>query len=405
MSYSEQTQGQNMKKNKKLLTISLLTSLLLIGGLSVSHFSQPSLEEMVGQMIITGFHGNGIDNKTEDFAAIKDQIQHGQIGGVILFDVDISGLLAQGMTMTEAKKQIFSSNIKNVDQVKKLNEQLQSIAPTPLFIAIDQEGGQIQRLKPEHGFAPIPSHKQLAMGDEQTTYEIAYDLGKRLSNLGINVNFAPLLDVDVNPESPAIGAKERSFSANPTIVTEHGRAFANGLADANIAYSFKHFPGHGSATNDSHEGLTDVTNTYQDYELEPYRQLLKNASPYTMVMVAHVFNKKYDSVVPASLSKTTIQMVRDLGFNGVIVSDDMDMGAISNKYGTNTAIEMAIKAGNDILVFGNNLTFDKNRGRDVNKTIVNLVKDGKIKKSRIRASYDRIMKLKKHITEKSNQRH
>lgn len=389
------------RKNKNIkMFIKIFLISLFIGGLSVYYFSCPSVEKMAGQMIITGFHGDGMGENPEDFAAIKDQIQHGKIGGVILFDVDVSGLLKQGMTITEAKKQIFSSNIKNTDQVKQLNQQLQSIAPTTLLIAIDQEGGNIQRLKPEHGFAPIPSAKQLAMGDEKTTYDVAYDLGNRLSNLGINVDFAPLLDVDVNPESPAIGAKERSFSADPNTVTKFGAAFAKGLEDANIAYSFKHFPGHGSATNDTHDGLTDITNTYQQYELQPYKTLLKNASPYTMVMVAHVVNTNFDTL-PASLSKNTIQMVRDMGFNGVIVSDDMDMGAITTKYGTEKAIEMAINAGNDILVFGNNLTFNRNRGSEVNETIVKLVKTGKIKKSRIRESYNRIRKMKKHIEKQS----
>lgn len=389
------------RKNIKLFTIFIAVS-VFIGGLFI-YCSQPSLEKMVGQMIITGFHGDGMGENAEEFAAISDQIKRGQIGGVILFDVDVSGLLAKGMTIQEAKKQIFSSNIKNMAQVKQLNTQLQSIAPTTLFIAIDQEGGQIQRLKPEHGFAPIPSHKQLAMGDEKTTYETAYDLGNRLSDMGFNVDFAPLLDVDVNPQSPAIGAKERSFSADPAIVTKHGRAFANGLSDANIAYSFKHFPGHGSAAGDTHDGLTDITKTYQQYELEPYKALLQNASPYTMVMVAHVINNNFDTL-PASLSKPTIQMIRDMGFNGVIVSDDMDMGAITGKYGVDTAIEMAINAGNDILVFGNNLTFDKNRGRDVNKAIVKMVHDGKIKKSRIRESYNRIKKLKQQIATHNKQR-
>ena len=152
-------------------------------------------------------------------------------------------------------------------------------------------------------------------------------------------------------------------------------------------------PGHGSAGNDTHAGITDITKTYQDYELKPWQDLLKNASPYTMVMVAHVVNNNFDTV-PASLSKKTIDMVRDMGFDGVIVSDDMDMGAIANEYGTETAVEMAINAGNDILIFGNNLTFDKNRGADINKMIAKMVKDGRIKKSRIRESYSRIKKLK-----------
>ena len=347
-------------------------------------------------MIMTGFHGDGTNETDENFIAIQEQIKSGQVGGVILFDVDLSGLMARGMTAAEAKKQIFSSNIKNLDQVKNLNSHLQSIAPKKLLVAIDQEGGNVQRLKPEHGFKSIPSAKELGAGKETVTYETAYDLGKRLSDLGFNVDFAPLLDVDVNPKSPAIGAKMRSLSANPDIVTMHGGAFARGLGDAKIAYSFKHFPGHGSAANDTHNGLTDITKTYQDYELKPWQDLLKNASPYTMVMVAHVINNNFDTL-PASLSKPTIDMIRNMGFDGVVVSDDMDMGAIANQYGTEKAVEMAINAGNDILVFGNNLTFDKNRGRDVNAMIVKMVRDGKIKKSRIRESYRRIVKLKEKV--------
>ena len=273
---------------------------------------------------------------------------------------------------------------------------LQSIAPTPLLIAVDQEGGNIQRLKPEHGFASIPSAKELGTGDAETTYKTAYDLGMRLVESGINVDFAPLLDVDVNPESPAIGALMRSFSSDPNLVTEHGRAFASGLNDAHVISSFKHFPGHGSAAGDTHEGLTDITNTYKDYELQPWRDLLSDASPCATVMVAHVVNNNFDTL-PASLSAKTIQMIRDMGFDGVVVSDDMDMGAVLGHYGQEKAIEMAINAGNDLLVFGNNLDFDKDKGEKVHKTIRKLVREGKIKKSQIRESYKRIMRMKKCI--------
>lgn len=386
---------------KKKTLLAFIVSMLL-ACLGFYNFSRPGLEYMVGQMIMTGFHGDGTDESSEDFAAVTEQISKGQIGGVILFDVDISGLLKQGMNIKDAKKQIFSSNIKSVEQVKNLTSLLQSFAPTELLIAIDQEGGNVQRLKPEHGFASIPSAAELGRGDTKKTYEKAKDLGNRLSCLGINVNFAPLLDVNVNPQSPAIGAQNRSFSSDPAIVTQHGYAFAHGLSDANVAYSFKHFPGHGSAGGDTHAGITDITNTYQNYELTPWKTLLAQSTPYTMVMVAHVINNNFDTL-PASLSHKTIKMIRDTGFNGVIVSDDMDMGAIANEYGTEKAIELAINAGNDILVFGNNLTFDKNRGKTVNEIIVKMVKDGKIKKSTIRKSYKRIMKLKKQLSRpKSN---
>ena len=381
--------------NKRILFIMCFVVVLLGGGVAYN-CSQPSLEKMVGQMIMTGFHGDGMGQNAEDFAAIENQIKNGTVGGVILFDVDVSGLVKSGMSMQDAKKQIFSSNIKNMQQVKQLTGHLQSIAPETLLIAIDQEGGNVQRLKQEHGFAPIPSAKDIAKKDSKFAYDVAYDLGVRLADLGINVDFAPLLDVDVNPKSPAIGAKDRSFSPNPDVVTEFGSAFSRGLADAGVAYSYKHFPGHGSAGGDTHAGLTDITNTYRDYELKPWRDLLKDSSPYTMVMVAHVVNNNFDSL-PASLSAKTIQMVRDMGFDGVIVSDDMDMGAIVNEYGIDKAVQMAINAGNDILVFGNNLDFDANKGSEVNAMIVKMVQQGEIKKSRIKESYRRIKKLKQHI--------
>ncbi len=380
--------------NRKKLFLGGVIALLCVGGASYWRYSESRLNKMIGQMIMTGFHGDGVGENAEGFAAIENQVKSGHVGGIILFDVDVSGLVAQGMTIPEAKKHIFSSNIKNMDQVKQLTTHLQSIAPEPLLVAVDQEGGNIQRLKPEHGFAPIPSAKELGTGDAETTYKIAYDLGMRLADLGINVDFAPVLDVDVNPESPAIGALARSFSSDPAIVTEHGRAFAAGLNDAGIISSDKHFPGHGSAGGDSHNGLTDVSKTWQPYELEPYKKLLKDASPCATVMVAHVVNQNIDTL-PASPSAKTIQMIRDMGFGGVIVSDDMDMGAIVEQFGFEEAIEKALNTGNDILIFGNNLSYDKNKGEKVHKTIRKLVREGKVKKSRIKESYKRIMEMKK----------
>lgn len=384
---------------KKLRTWCLIVLLCAGGAAGYRWYSDVRLDKMVGQMIMTGFHGDGMAENAESFVAIEQQIKKGYVGGVILFDVDVSGLRAQGIVGADAKKHIFSSNIKNMDQVKNLTTHLQSIAPETLLVAVDQEGGNVQRLKTEHGFESIPSAKELAAGNADAAYKTAYDLGVRLSDLGINVDFAPLLDVDVNPKSPAIGAMGRSFSSNPDIVTEFGGAFARGLNDAGVISSFKHFPGHGSAAGDTHAGLTDITNTYQNYELEPWRALLKDASPCATVMVAHVVNNNFDTL-PASLSSKVIGMARDMGFDGVIVSDDMDMGAIVNQYGFEMAIEMAINAGNDILIFGNNLSYDKDKGEKAHQTIKKLVNDGKIKKSRIKESYNRIMEMKKCLNSK-----
>ena len=340
--------------------------------------SRNTLEQMVGQMIMTGFHGDGEKTLPDDFAAVSEQVRRGQIGGVILFDVETSG------------------NIKNLKQVRKMIKRLSSLAPNKLLIAIDQEGGHVQRLKSEHGFVSTPGARVLSQGMPADTYSVAYDMGMRLADLGINVNFAPVLDVDVDPKSPAIGAHGRSFSDNPDTVYIYANAFASGLSDAGVSYSFKHFPGHGSAGTDSHLGLTDVTKTYQEYELDPWRKVVSDMPNGGTVMVAHIVNRNIDDV-PASLSQKHIQILRDMGFDGVIFSDDMDMGAISKEYGLENAVKMAINAGNDILIFGNNLLFDKNRGRDINAMIVDMVRRGEISESRIRESYGRIMRLKRNI--------
>lgn len=378
---------------KTIISLALLSCFCVGIGYDLSN---KNLDKMVGQMIMTGFHGDGTDPNNPNYMAIKEQISKGHIGGVILFDVDVAGLKAQGIEGQEAKKYIFSGNIKNMSQVKNMISDLKSLTATPLFIAVDQEGGKVQRLKSEHGFAPIPSAKELANTDTKTTYQTAYGLGLNLKDLGVNLDFAPCVDVNVNLDSPIINGLDRSFSPDPNIVTKFGGAFARGLNDAGVISVYKHFPGHGSANGDSHEGLTDVTNTYQGYELQPYQELLHDKSGCSMVMVAHVINKNIDSL-PASLSRKTIQILRDMGFDGVVVSDDMDMGAIVEHYGREKAIELAINAGNDMLVFGNNLDFDANKGTEIHKTIIKLIHQGKIKKSDIRKSYNRIMRAKKFI--------
>ncbi|MCL1892192.1 MAG: glycoside hydrolase family 3 [Alphaproteobacteria bacterium] len=356
---------------------------------------QHQLSNMVGQMILVGFRGTSPDD-----AAVKGlaaDIKAGKIGGVILFSVDVEQGRAAGFSGDELRAQIKSRNIIDVGQVKKLNEFLSDAARNngrpPLFVSIDQEGGMVERLKSEHGWNfPMPSAKEqskLSMAEIATLYD---GLGQRLRGLGFNVNFAPVVDVDVNPASPAIGARGRAFSADPERVSEYGRSAAQGLSAAGVLSSFKHFPGHGSAGADTHDGLTDITNTWQPYELEPYGDV----PAYTMVMVAHVVNGKIDPDYPASLSHKTIDGVLrgQLGFRGVVISDDLQMGAIYEHYGLTETLRMAIMAGNDILLLGNNLQYTENLGRLAHKEVMKMVRSGKIPRARIKESYYRVMKMK-----------
>lgn len=363
------------------LFLKIFTPIILILCAGIYCYFQPTTSEMISQMIIVGFRGDGTD--TEDFRAIANQIQNNQIGGVILFDTPQSALL-------KSKHNI--SNITSVKQLKKLTEYLQSLSPTKLLIAIDQEGGNVQRLKSEHGFKQIPSAKQMAKASPENTYNIAYDLGLRLSEIGINTNFAPVLDVDINNNST-----ERSFSNNPDEITKHAYAFAHGMNDAKIIHSFKHFPGYSSSIENPHYKLVDITDTYKDFELKPWQNILSQSFPMSIVMTSHVINKNIDNT-PASLSSKTTQKIKDLGFNGVIISDDLDMLLRYNQYDIKTVIKMAINAGNDILLFNNrNFQYDKYRGSNINKMITEMVKSGEISKSRVKQSYRKIMKLKKRL--------
>ena len=344
--------------------------------------TQVSLEEMAGQMIMTGFRGAGEEPASDELAEVLADIRTGRVGGVILFDRD---------ALTKAP----GRNIISLEQTRLLITRLQASAPVPLFVAVDQEGGRVRRFREEHGVPPTPSAHELGLGSPQTTYNEALRLGGALRSAGVNLDFAPSLDVDINPQSPAIGALGRSFSADPLIVSAHGRAFAKGLADAGVLSCYKHFPGHGSATDDTHNGLADISSTWQRTELAPYRALL-GAQPPAMVMMGHVVLRQKTGDLPASLSRKAVggMLRRDLGWKGVVITDDLQMQAIEGQYSTREAVRLAVLAGVDILLFGNNLKHDPKEGSKIHAVLVDLVRAGEIPPRRIEESYKRIMKLK-----------
>ena len=220
-------------------------------------------------------------------------------------------------------------------------------------------------------------------------------VGQTLSKVGCNLDFAPVVDVNSNPKSPAIGALGRSFSSNPQKTAIHAAAFIEGLHDSGVLSCVKHFPGHGSANSDTHKGLTDVTTTWNKNELIPY-QYLVDKGRLDMVMSAHVMNSHLDSKYPASLSQKMItSLLRDtIGFNGVVVSDDLQMGAIQKQFSLEETINLAVDAGVDILLFGNNLEYDPNLPQRVTALLKQRVHDKTLSRERIKASYDRIMALK-----------
>ena len=373
-----------MKRRHLIISISLLT--IVFAGLyylNMERSSDRALKNRIGQMLIVGFRGTETGGSSFIVKAVKDL----NLGGVILFDID-------------GQIKSFPRNIINAGQVRELIKTLKRYSPTPLFICVDAEGGRVNRLKPEYGFISVPGHSELGKeNDLNKTRKASSELAKELSEFGFNVNFAPVVDVNVNPENPVIGGMGRSFSADEKIVSEEARAFIDGQHEYGIVTAIKHFPGHGSSRSDSHKGLADVSDTYQDRELIPYQELIGDGSA-DMVMVAHIVNKKIDPEYPATLSSRFIDDIlrKRLGFKGVVVSDDMDMGAITKYYGFKEAIVRAINAGCDMLVISNNgNVYNEMAPYQAVDIIFKAIKDKDIPLKRIMESSLRIEKLKNRL--------
>lgn len=340
------------------------------------------LKEKIGQMIIVGFRGTEATENSEIYKIIRDL----NVGGVVLFDYDVP-----------SKSSL--RNIENSNQVEQLISSLQEYSQTPLFVSVDAEGGKVNRLKPEYGFLPILSAQE--MGQDKSlkiTNTESQKLSDELSQLGFNLNFAPVVDLNTNKTNPIISALGRSFSADPNIIFENAEVFIENLEDKKIIAVAKHFPGHGSSTTDSHLGLVDVTQTYNDNELEPYKKLI-GESKIDAIMTAHIINKNIDPGLPATLSPKFLQNILrdDLGFKGVIISDDIQMGAITQNYGLKEAVILAVNAGCNILIASNNTDagYDKNISYKIRDIIFNAVKNGEIQREKINESYNLIINLKK----------
>lgn len=310
-------------------------------------------------------------------AIIKD-IRANRIGGVLLFEYNISG--------TDSKVNLL-----------KLTDGLQQAAKIPLLISIDQEGGKVNRLKTKYGFKPMPSAQVVGeINNDTFSKRVANTIATEVASVGINLNYAPVVDV-LNKNCPVLGAKSRCYSSEVKIIAREASTFILAHDSANVMTCLKHFPGHGNSTTDSHLGLTDVTKTWKEDELYPYQDLIQN-NKVDMVMVAHVVNKKLDpSAKPATLSKPIItDLLRtQMQYEGVVITDDMQMHAISKYYGLEQSILLAVEAGVDIVMFSNNIKgAPEYAPKNIHATIKRLVQEGKISRERIEESFRRVMKLK-----------
>ncbi len=358
-----------------------------------------ALETKIAQLLLVGFRG--FDRTGA--AGIMDDIAERSLGGVVLFDID--GPSGQPQR-----------NVASVEQVRALTCDLQAAGsqasaafqestvvygPTPpLLIAADQEGGQVRRFKERHGFPMAsPAQKLGRRNDLNATLEEATSMARSLADCGVNLNLAPVVDLDTNPANPVIGQKQRSYSDNPEVVTAHASAFIQAHYKEGVCCALKHFPGHGSSDADTHTGFTDVTQTWSEVELRPFEQLIQDGLA-AAVMTAHVFNARLDARWPATLSHATITdlLRRRLEFNGVVISDDLGMGAIAGRYGRRQALELALLAGVDVLCLCNQTTYEEDLVERVIEDIGSLVSSGSVEEERIDEAYARVLRLKSSLS-------
>jgi beta-N-acetylhexosaminidase len=297
-------------------TLCIVLGLIVSGG---SAASAQSLEDMAGQMVMVGFTGDSAD--AAGVRAVREQVARGEIGGVMFLRTNVASLTA----------------------VRGINRSLIAARPwLPPFIALDQEGGQIERLTAAVGFAEIPSARAVAAQTPDRARVIYAGLADDLARLGFNVNFGPVVDLDLNPDNPIIARYGRAYGADPVEVVARASAFVEAHHDAGIATSLKHFPGHGSSTEDTHDGFVDVTGLWQPVELAPYQAMI------------------------------------DAGLADMVVVT-------------------AVQAGMDILLFSNTADYDRGLGTAIYQVLVDEGRADPAFADRIAQSYGRIVALKRKI--------
>jgi len=323
-----------------------------------------TLEAKVGQMMMVGFGGTVVD------APVEALVRGKQVGGVCM----------------------FKRNIADAEQVGRLNDAVRGLlADTiPPFIAVDQEGGNVIRI--DEGMLVLPGNMALAATrDQNLAYEAGKAQGEDLWRLGFNMNLAPVLDVNINPLNPVIGI--RSFGDSPQLVSDFGADFVRGQQDANVATIAKHFPGHGSVASDSHKVLPVLT--------ENEAQLVRVLAPFEAamkvgldgMMTAHVAAPKVTGDdVPATMSSRILNDIlrRRMKFDGLVLTDELEMQAIADRFGVGRAAVMAVKAGADMVL----IPWRVEKKAEVHAALLEAAKNGELPMARVDEAVRRILTLK-----------
>ncbi len=364
----------------KIINIYIISVILFISSAKevYSESQYDSLKIKISQMLIFGI---GDAQKVLEEDSLLEAYSNTHLGGIILFEKNIS------------KK-------RSKNHLKALINEIQSVSKIPSFVAIDEEGGKVNRLKPMYGFHVTRSAKYLGeINNLDSTYFYAKKTSDLLKEIGVNVNFAPVVDLALNTSNFIYNA-ERSFGKDSDRVFFHARNVVNAHRENDIVTVLKHFPGHGSSATDTHKEFTDVSSSWIVEELFPYHKMMIE-DKVDAIMTSHVVNSKIDdSMLPATLSERSInKLLRGfMDYKGVVFSDDMQMGAITKNFGLKESIIYAINAGVDVLIFSNNQLYkDQVKPDEVISIIEDGVRNGEISLLSINESFKRIHNLKKKI--------
>ncbi len=322
------------------------------------------LERLAASLFTVGFHGKSLSD-------------------------DLRGLLARGVGGVIA----FSRNVGSPLEVLELNRELKRAAGRPLVLAVDQEGGQVARLR--GGFTELPPMRAVgAAGDLDLAGELGRVIGRELRAVGFDMNYAPVLDIDTNPQNPVIGT--RSFGRSPELVTELGLALAAGLQAAGVAACGKHFPGHGDTQQDSHLELPKLPHPRERLdrvELQPFRAAAQ--AGIASFMTAHVIFEAVDAKYPATMSRAVLTGIlrEQLGYDGLVVTDDIEMKAIADHFGIEEAVRLGLSAGVDHFLCCHTASL-AHRGIDA---VVHAVESGHLPRATLEAAARRFVALRQRF--------
>lgn len=358
---------------RRFVSLAAATTLAAPAILTATRVNAAGIEKMASQLLITGFPGGSAGDKSTK--ALTSHIAKGRVGGALF--------LRHNVKSGKAVKQMASAMIG---------------ASRQGLLAIDQEGGKVQRLGKKQGFTAIPTARWMAENKSVSEAQAFYTkAGRELRAAGFNMNMAPSVDIH-DPKNPVIGKYDRGFSTDVERISAYAGAFVKGFASAGVACSLKHFPGHGSSRSDSHDGFVDISKTWSPDEIVPFKKL---ASISPMIMGGHLFHPEFSNgKSPVTFSQKALanKLRRGLGYKGIILTDDLDMGAIRKSFQLREAIILSLAAGNDLLLLSNSLNYDEALPVKATRWISDAVKEGRVSSGQIKASYARVMAVKKRYS-------